>query len=147
MKTRITLAAGLVALGASFVPAAALADGPGDAVQADLTQLSGAVAAAHTALVADLNAIATAASGGDKAGVVAGVKQLRADRKSLVAPVRADRQQLRTDIKAAGAAKVTGLAPLVKATVKQDRAALKQVLQAARQARVAVRTLRQASKP
>jgi hypothetical protein len=149
MKTRITLAAALAALVGALVPTAAIADspGPGDAVKADLTQLSTDVSAAHTTLVADLNAIATAAKGGDRAGVVSGVKQFRTDSATLLPAVKGVRQQLLTDIEAARAAKVTGLGPLVRATVKQDRGALREILQAAHQARGAVRALRQASSP
>ena len=138
---RTLLAALLVALVAVLVPSFAAAD-PGSAVQADLTQLSTDIQAAHDALVADLGAVTTAAQTGDKDGAIAAVKKARADGQTLLPAVQKDRGQLRADVKLARAANVTGLAAEVKTAVQGNRALIKEIRQARRQAAKAIRSLR-----
>ena len=84
---RTLLAALLVALAAVLVPSFAAAD-PGSAVQADLTQLSTDLQAAHDTLVADLGAVATAAQAGDKTGAIAAIKKARSDAQTLLPAVQ-----------------------------------------------------------
>ena len=134
------LAALLVAFVAVLVPSFAAAD-PGSAVQADLTQLSTDVQAAHDALVADFGAVTTAAQAGDKAGAIAAMKKARADRQTLLPAVQKDRGQLRADVKLAHAASVAGLAAEVKTAVHGNRALIREIRQARRQAAHALRSL------
>ena len=147
MTTRTLFAALFVALVGAFVPAGALAADPADTVKADLAQLTSHVTAAHDQLVADLAAVTSAAASGDKAGTVAALKQFRTDRLADSTEIRAERTQLRTDLQAAHDAKVTGLRPLVRTAVAQDRAALREIRQTARQARHAVHALRKTATP
>jgi hypothetical protein len=141
---RALLAALLVALAAVLVPSFAAAD-PGSAVQADLTQLSTDIKAAHDTLVADLGAVTTAAQAGDKAGAIAAITKARSDAQTLLPAVQKDRAQLRADVKLAKAANVTGLQAEVKAAVQANRALIKEIRQARRDARHAIRSLRHSS--
>jgi uncharacterized protein (AIM24 family) len=143
MKTKTVIAAILAALVAGLVPAFASADS--GAVQSDLAQLSTDVKAAHDAFVKDFGDITAAAQNGDKAGVKTAVGNLRTDRRALLPAVRKDRHQLRVDLKAAKAAGVTGLADTVKASVSGNRALIKEVRQAGKQALQALRALRGSS--
>ena len=138
---RALLAALLVALAVVLVPSFAAAD-PGSAVQADLTQLSTDVQAAHDALVTDLDAVTAAANAGDKAGAIAAIGKARSDAQTLLPAVQKDRAQLRTDVKLAKAGNVSGLQAEVKTTVQANRALSKEIRQARRDARKAIRSLR-----
>jgi hypothetical protein len=142
MKTTTVLAVLTVALAAALVPAFASAADPGATVQADLTQLSTDVKALHDTLLPDLAAVTAAAQKSDKTGTRAAVKQFRTDRRSGWQTVIQDRKQLRTDLKAARDANVTGLKDTVKAGVTANQALLKEVRQAAAQALAAVKALR-----
>jgi hypothetical protein len=148
MKKKALLAAVLVSLAVAVVPAVALADDPTAAVKADLAQLSSDVKAAHDALIADLTTVTSDAQKGDQTATKADVKKLRFDRRSLLAPIRSDRKQLRTDLKAARDANVDPgtLKPLVQAARAQNIAALKDLRQAAHDTRAAVKALIESSK-
>jgi hypothetical protein len=137
------VAAVLVVLVAVLVPSFAAAD-PGSAVQADLTQLSGDVKTAHDTLVPDLGAVIAAAQAGDVAGAKAAIQKARGDAKSLLPAVQKDRRQLRTDLEAARAAGVTGLAAEVKAAVQVDHPLVRDIRQARRQALLAILEARHA---
>ena len=148
--------AGLLAAGvASFAPGALADSDPVASVNADLAALGVAVGAAHDTLVADsakISADAAALSGSTdraaiKSALAADVKTFRADRASLLGAVRAARAQLQTDLKAAKAASSgQALKPLVQAARTKNKAALVEIRQAARQARAAVKALRQSLK-
>ena len=146
MKTKTMLAALLICFAAAIVPTLASGDA-GSAVQADVTHLGNDVASAHTTLVTDSSNVTTAAQAGDKPAVKAALTTLRSDASTLLPAVQADRKQLVTDLQAARAAHITGLGADVKAALKADRAQIKEIRQAIRQARHAVQTLRQASVP
>lgn len=143
-KSKALFALMLVALLPALGGAAASAD-PGSAVQSDLTQLAGDIAAAHTTLIGDFDAITAAAQKGDKAGVIADIKQARADAANLLPPIKSDRSQLSTDLQAARGAHVTGLGATVKAALAADRAAINDIRVAGQQARDAVQALRGSS--
>ena len=137
-----TLSAALfMALVAVLVPSLAAAD-PGSAVQADLTQLSTDLQTAHDTLVADFGAVGTAAQAGDKTGAITAIEKARSDAQALLPAIQKDRLQLRADVKLAHAANVTGLASEVKTAVKGDRALIKDIRRARRDARKAIRSLR-----
>ena len=150
MKTRITIAALLTSAVAGLGPAASLAAGadPVSTLQTDLASLQTAVSTAHDTLVADLTKIQTDATSlqgtTDKAAaratLRADLQQLRSDRHSLVPAVQSARQLVIADLKAVKAANVdpSTVKPLVKDAVKSDRAAVREVRQAARQAARAV---------
>jgi hypothetical protein len=144
MKTKTLFAVALVALVAAFVPALSSADA-GSAVQADLTQLSSDITAAHDALIADFGAITTAAQAGDKTALRTAIGELRSDRQSLLPAVQNDRKQLLVDLKAARAANVTGLRDTVKAAIAANRAQIREIRQARHDARAAIRALRHAT--
>jgi hypothetical protein len=133
----LTFAALVFALGAALASADA-----GSAVQADLTQLGGDISAAHSTLIPDFNAITTAAQNGDKAAVIADIKQAQSDAATLLPAIRTDRGQLVSDLTAARGAHITGLGATVKAALVADQAAIKDIRDAARQARHAVQALR-----
>jgi hypothetical protein len=149
MKPRAMFAALLVTLVAALVPAVSLADDPSAAVKADIAQLSSDVKAAHDALIADLTAVTADAGKGDVAATRGDVTKLRSDRRSLLAPIRADRRQLRRDLKASRGAGVdpATLKPLVQAARAQNQTSLQEVRGAAKQARAAVKALIQSAKP
>ncbi len=150
MKTRITIAALLTSAVAGLGPAASLAAGtdPVSTLQTDLTSLQTAVSTAHDTLVADFTKIQTDATSlqgtTDKAAaratLRADLQQLRSDRRSLVPAVQSARQLVIADLKAVKAANVDPgtVKPLVKDAVRSDRAAVREVRQAARQAARAV---------
>ncbi len=131
----------LAALVAGLVPGLASAD-PASAVQADVTQLTSDVTAAHTALIADLSSVTTDATAGNKPAVRADVKKFRVDVASYLPPIRTDLSQLKSDLQAAHAANVTGLRALIKSSVVADRQTIKEIRQATGQARHAVQALR-----
>jgi hypothetical protein len=142
LRMKKTLPAALfVALAAVLVPSFAAAD-PGSAVQADLTQLSTDLQAAHDTLVADFGTVGTAAQAGDKTGAIAAIEKARSAAQALLPAVQKDRLQLRADVKLARAANVTGLASEVKTAIKGDRGLSKDIRQARRDARKAIRSLR-----
>jgi hypothetical protein len=143
MKTLLSLVA--CTLVAALVPALASSADPASTVQADLTQLSTDVKTLHDTLLPDLTTITSAAQNGDKAGTRAAVAKWRADRRSVWPLVMQDRHQLRLDVKSAKAAGVTGLKDTVKSAVAANQALLKEVRDAAQQARAAVKALRGSS--
>ena len=128
---RTLLAALLVALVAVLVPSFAAAD-PGSAVQADLTQLSTDVQAAHDALVADLGAVTTAAQAGDKAGAIAAIRRPARTPRRSCRPSRRIALSSAPIVKLAKAANVTGLQAEVKTAVQANRALIKEIRQARR---------------
>jgi hypothetical protein len=145
MKPRITIAALLMTAVAGLAPAASLAAGdPVSTLRTDLASLQTAVSAAHDTLVADLAKVhADAASlqgttdrASARATLEADLQQFRSDRHALVPAVRDARAQIRADLKAARDANVDAatLKPLLRDAAKQDRAARREVLRAARQA-------------
>jgi len=145
MKVKTVLAVLTVVVAASLVPAFASATDPGAAVQADLTQLSTDVKALHDGLLPDLAAVTAAAQRADKSGVKAALVKLRTDNRALRPAVRKDRHQLRVDLRAARTAGVTGLKDTVNASITANQALLKELRQAANQARDAVKALRGSS--
>jgi DNA repair ATPase RecN len=135
----------LTAAVAGAGPAGALAaSDPVSTLQSDLTTLRGAVASAHDALVADLAKIqsdATSLQGTtDKAAaratLVADLRQLRTDWRSTIDAVQTARKQVQADLRAAKDAKVdpSAIRPLLREARAQDRAAAREVRQAARRA-------------
>ena len=114
MKKFLVLACSLLALAAA-APLAALADDPTAAVQADIAKLKSDVQTKHDAVVADaqkLQADAQSLVGtSDKKAARGTIKvdalKLTGDWKSLLSVCLADRQQLRSDFKAAVAAGVS----------------------------------------
>jgi hypothetical protein len=152
MKTRITIAALVTTAVAGLAPAASLAAGdPVSTLRTDLANLRTAVSTAHDTLVADLAKIradATSLQGttdraGARATLKADVQRFRTDRHALVPAIRTARRQVRADLKAAKDANVDPGTPkpLLEDAAKQDRAARREVWQAARQATQAVRLL------
>ena len=152
MRTRITIAVLLTAAGTAFGAGAASAADPLATVQADVTTLQADIAAARDGVVADLAKLAADAASlkgtsdraAARATIRADLQKLRADRRSLHAKIRADRSQLRADVAAAKTANADlgALKQLVKDTRTKARAAVRDVLHAARDARIAVRELR-----
>ena len=154
MKTRITIAALLATAVAGLGPAASLAaTDPVATLQTDLASLQSAVSTAHDTLVADLSKLRTDAASlqgtTDRAAaretLRADVREFRSDRRSLVPAVRIALAQVRADLKAAKDANVdpATVKPLLLDASKQDRAALREVRRAAREAAHAVRLLAQ----
>ena len=141
MKTKTTLALTSAAIAFALGAGLASADA-GSTVQADLTQLAGDIAAAHSTLIPDFNAITAAAQTGDKAAVITDIKQARSDAATLVPAIRTDRGQLVTDLKAARGLHLAGLGATVKAALVADKAAITDIHNAAQQAKNAVQGLR-----
>jgi hypothetical protein len=157
MTARLSIAALLATLVAVLAPAAFAGPDPVATVTADLATLSTDVSAAHTALLADANAIETDAAAltgtTDKAAarttIQADVAKFRTDRQALIPPIQADLKQLRADLKAAHDANVdpSTLRPLVQSALTADRAALKEIRQASQQAHRAVMALSHSFRP
>ncbi len=140
MTSKTRVATVVVALGATFVPASALAGSVGSgAVQADLTQLSSDVSAAQTTLLADLASVNADVTSANTKALKTDIVKFRNDRTSAVETIKSDRSQLKTDLIAAHGAGVTGLAALVRPSVSADRATLRTIRQDVQQTREAVK--------
>jgi hypothetical protein len=137
---------------AAFAPAAALADDPLAAINADIAQLKSDVRVKHDTVLADAQTLQTDAQnlvGSDKqtakAKIKADVLKLTTDWHSLRAVCLGDRAKLQSDITAARAAGVEprALRPVVREANLQIRASNLEMRAGVLKARAAVVALRQ----
>src|SRR5262249_40190478 len=95
--------------------------------QTDLGVLATDIRTYHDTLLPDLATVTAAARANDGAGVIAALAKLTSDRRAVSQVVLRDRHQLRVDLTAAAAARVTGLTATVTAAIMPNHLLLRDV--------------------